>query len=102
MADSFPDTVLAIVKSVPKGRVVSYGQVALMAGRPRAAREVGWILNQRSDDKTPWWRVINNSGRISIKHPEYSALLQKELLEKEGVKVSDDFEIDIEKYRMRD
>lgn len=97
----FSEVVLAIIKSIPKGNVASYGQIALIAGQPRAAREVGWILNQQSDDKTPWWRVINNSGRISIKHSEYSAVLQKELLEKEGVKVSDNFDIDIEKYRMR-
>jgi methylated-DNA-protein-cysteine methyltransferase-like protein len=97
----FSEVVLTIIKSIPKGKVASYGQIALMAEQPRAAREVGWILNQQSDDKTPWWRVINNSGRISIKHSEYSALLQKELLEKEGVVVSDNFDIDIEKYRMR-
>ena len=100
--EKFSDLVLKTVKTIPKGKVASYGQVALMAGEPRAARQVGWILNQKSDEQTPWWRVINNSGRISIKHPEYSALLQKELLEKESVKVSDDFGIDIEKYRMRD
>jgi len=97
--EKFSDLVLKIVKTIPKGRVASYGQVALMAGEPRAARQVGWVLNQKSDDKTPWWRVINNSGRISIKHPEISALEQKGLLEKEGVKVGNNFEIDIEKCR---
>jgi len=97
----FTETVLTIIKSIPKGKVASYGQVALLAGQPRAARQVGWILNQLSDDKTPWWRVINNSGRTSIKHAEFGAMLQKELLEKEGVVVSDNFDIDIEKYRMR-
>ena len=97
----FSELVLTIVKSVPKGKVVSYGQVALMADRPRAAREVGWILNQQSDEQTPWWRVINNSGRISIKHSEISAQQQKELLEKEGIKVSENYIIDIEKYRLR-
>ena len=97
----FSETVLAIVKSIPKGKVASYGQIALLAGSPRAAREVGWILNQQSDEETPWWRVINNSGRISIKHSEFDALLQKQLLEKEGIVVSDNFDVDIEKYRMR-
>lgn len=97
----FSDTVLAVVKSIPRGKVASYGQVALIAGKPRAAREVGWILNQKSNEETPWWRVINNSGRISIKHSEFDALMQKQLLENESIKVSDKFEIDIEKYRMK-
>jgi methylated-DNA-protein-cysteine methyltransferase-like protein len=97
--EKFSDLVIKIVKTIPKGKVASYGQIALIAGEPRAARQVGWILNQKSDGQTPWWRVINNSGRISIKHPEISALEQKELLEKERIKVTKNFEIDIKKYR---
>jgi methylated-DNA-protein-cysteine methyltransferase related protein len=98
----FKDKVLAAVMSVPPGCVASYGQIALMAGDPRAARQVGWILNKNGDkDNIPWWRIINNSGRISIKNPEYSAQMQRDLLRKEGVKVSEDFQIDIEKYRFR-
>jgi methylated-DNA-protein-cysteine methyltransferase-like protein len=97
--EKFSELVIKIVKTIPKGKVASYGQIALIAGEPRAARQVGWILNQKSDEQTPWWRIINNSGRISIKHPEISALEQKELLEKEGIKVTKNFEIDIKKYR---
>ncbi len=99
--EKFSDLVLQIVKTIPKGKVASYGQVALMVGEPQAARQVGWVLNQKSDEQTPWWRVINNSGRISIKHPEISALEQKAMLEKEGVKVGKNFEVDIGKYRWR-
>jgi methylated-DNA-protein-cysteine methyltransferase-like protein len=97
--ERFSDLVLEIVKTIPKGKVASYGQIALIAGQPRAARQVGWVLSQKSDEQTPWWRVINNSGRISIKHPEFSALEQKELLKKDGVKVGKNFEINIKKYR---
>jgi len=97
----FSEQVLKIVKSIPKGKVVSYGQVALITGNPRAARQVGWVLNQLSDDATPWWRVINNSGRISIKHSEYTALEQRERLEREDIVVSKNFEIDIERYRYK-
>jgi len=99
--ERFSDLVIKIVKTIPKGKIASYGQIALIAGEPRAARQVGWILNQQSDERTPWWRVINNSGRISIKHPEISALEQKELLEKEGIKVTKNFEIDMKKYRWK-
>jgi len=94
------DTVLNIVGSIPKGKVASYGQVALMAGFPRGARQVGWILHQLGDN-SPWWRIINNSGRISTSCLEHTALLQKELLINEGVRVTNKLKIDIEKYRYR-
>jgi methylated-DNA-protein-cysteine methyltransferase related protein len=95
----FSKQVFKIVKSIPKGKVASYGQIALLAGYPRGARQVGWTLNKLTDGTVPWWRVINNSGRVSIKHSEYSALEQKTLLENEGIPVTDNFEIDINKYR---
>lgn len=96
----FTDKVIEIVNLVPKGKVVSYGQVALMAGVPRGARQVGWVLHQFGD-KTPWWRVINNAGRISTKCLEHPANMQKGLLEKEGVVVTKRLDIDIENYRWR-
>lgn len=97
--NAFSAQVIKIVKSIPKGKVASYGQVALLAGKPRAARQVGWVLNQLSDDKTPWWRVINNSGKISIKHSEITAEEQKARLEDEHIFVSQNFQVDINKYR---
>jgi methylated-DNA-protein-cysteine methyltransferase-like protein len=96
----FKEAVIKVVKMIPHGNVVSYGQVALYVGAPRAAREVGWMLNQTNDrDLIPWWRVINNEGRISIKGSRYSANEQRELLIQEGIKVDEDFTLDIDKYR---
>jgi len=100
MASKFTKQILKVVKMIPEGNVVSYGQVALMAGVPRGARQVGWILHQHGD-QVPWWRVINNAGRISTKCIEHHASLQKEFLEKEGIKVTKKLNIDIEKYRWR-
>jgi len=67
---------------------------------PRAARQVGWILNGL-DGKIPipWWRVVNNKGYLSIKGSMYTAQDQRETLVKEGVEINDDFTFDIEKYR---
>lgn len=96
----FKQKIIQIVKMIPKGNVVSYGQVSLMAGVPRGARQVGWILHQHGD-QVPWWRVINNAGRISIKSVEHHANLQRDLLEKEGIKVTKNLNIDIEKYRWK-
>lgn len=101
MTSKFKESVVRIVRLIPKGKVASYGQVALYLGLPRAARQVGWILNQlEGNTPVPWWRVVNNDGRISIKGSKYSALDQKKLLEGENIKVSKDFTFDIEKYRL--
>ena len=99
-ANTFKTRVYILTKQIPKGKVVSYGQVATALGQPRAARQVGWALNQSKEvDNIPWWRVINNKGYISIKGSEYSAQFQRDLLREEGVQVSEKFEIDIENYR---
>ena len=96
----FKAQVIKVVNLIPHGKVVSYGQVALYIGVPRAARQVGWILNGLEGRTfVPWWRVVNNKGRISIKNSRYSAEEQRQLLIQEGVEVDKDFSFDIEKYR---
>ncbi len=97
----FRKRVILIVQNIPYGKVASYGQVALYAGIPRAARQVGWILNQ-SEGKVslPWWRVINNAGKITIKGNRYNDRdTQRKLLQSEGLEIDNDFELDIENYR---
>ena len=99
----FRDYVYEVVQRVPYGKVVSYGQVALYAGIPRGARQVGWILNQ-SEGKVdlPWWRVVNNAGKITIKGNRYNTPdIQRKLLLSEKVKVDEEFNLDIEKYRFK-
>ena len=104
MASKFKASVIQLIKKVPKGRVVSYGQVASAAGSPRASRQVGAILRglDLSGRGVPWWRVVNNKGIISIKG-NWTATkeLQAFLLIKEGVMVSDKFSLEIEKYRFK-
>lgn len=99
----FKKAVLAVVSAIPVGCVASYGQIALYVGFPRGARQVGWILNSTDRDpkiKIPWWRVVNNAGRISIKENMHSnADIQRKLLLNEGVEVNADFTLNIEAYR---
>lgn len=104
----FKEKVVKAVYTVPYGKVASYGQIALMVGIPRAARMVGQVLRSLEDDiltgkqKFPWWRIVNNAGRISIKGTKYhTPQMQKEKLESEGVDVSEKLTFDIEKYRFR-
>jgi methylated-DNA-protein-cysteine methyltransferase-like protein len=97
----FRKLVLDFISRIPRGCVASYGQVAAACGHPRAARQVGGILRALPEDSgIPWWRVINSRGLISIKGSwTASKQLQKALLLKEGVAVSQNFEVNINKHR---
>ncbi|PYP72594.1 MAG: methyltransferase [Gemmatimonadetes bacterium] len=83
----FYHRIYRVVKHIPKGRVATYGIVARLAGRPGAARTVGWALSALPEDNdVPWWRVINAAGRISLSAHDHNAVLQRALLLREGVK----------------
>ena len=90
MTDSFHQRVIDVLCAVPTGRVVTYGQVASMAGDPRAARQVVRVLHSSSrKEALPWHRVINSRGRISL--PRGGGFeLQRALLRDEGVRVTDE------------
>jgi methylated-DNA-protein-cysteine methyltransferase-like protein len=83
----FYHRIYRVVRHIPKGRVATYGIVARLAGRPGAARMVGWALSALPDDgDVPWWRVINAAGRISLSTVDHGAVVQRALLLREGVK----------------
>jgi methylated-DNA-protein-cysteine methyltransferase-like protein len=94
---SFYDEVYSVVKKIPKGKVSSYGKVAVILGKPRAARAVGYALNSLPKDKlgeVPWQRVINAQGKISFKGDTFRANLQRKLLEEEGITFSKEESVD--------
>lgn len=100
----FKQKVIYIIRMIPYAKVASYGQVALYAGTPRSAREVGWILNstEGSPIDLPWWRVVNNKGYLSIRGTVMNDKeVQKKLLRAEGIEVTDGFMLDMETYRWR-
>lgn len=83
---SFTNRVYALVRRVPRGRIISYGGVAAMLGRPRAARGVGHALSALPEGSdVPWWRVVNRDGAISMRGAGPEARIQRALLEAEGV-----------------
>lgn len=96
-AGSFRERVLAIVSAVPRGRVVTYGQVAGLAGRPRAAREVGWIAHGGAHG-LPWHRVVNRAGGLAIGYTG-GRRGHRAALEAEGVRVSEDYTVDLARYQ---
>lgn len=94
---NFKERVIQIVKSIPYGRVTNYGTVAVLAGIPRGGRLVGGVLHFNMD-ASPWYRVVNSHGYISTKCLDHPKKLQKILLEQEGIEVSSDFMINLDKY----
>lgn len=90
-----------IVKQIPKGCVVSYGQVAALAGNPRWARVVGYALHVNPDPAhIPCYRVVNREGRLSDAFAFGGVNEQKLLLEAEGVEVTDGY-VDMELYQWK-
>jgi methylated-DNA-protein-cysteine methyltransferase-like protein len=88
--ETYIEQVQAVVKSIPPGRVTSYGAIAdfLALG---SARMVGWALyNSLSSDGVPAHRVVNRKGELSGRNNFRTPTLMQELLEKEGVEVSGD------------
>lgn len=95
--NKFKDRVQVLVAQIPKGRVMSYGQVAALCGQPMAARIVGGIAHW-GDQSIPWQRVVYKDGRLATGFPG-GIEGHKQVLESEGVRVSKDFKVNIESLR---
>ncbi|RMG34909.1 MAG: MGMT family protein [Gammaproteobacteria bacterium] len=88
-----------IIAQIPLGRVVTYGQVAELAGAPRAARQVGYALAATPAGlDIPWHRVVNARGEISRRADPDDMLRQRLLLEAEGVWFDENGRISLERY----
>jgi methylated-DNA-protein-cysteine methyltransferase-like protein len=84
--DNWVKAVWQVVTGIPRGHVLTYGEVARLAGMSRAARRVSQAMGRAPRRmKVPWHRVINAQGKISIPKDSPSHLRQRELLEGEGV-----------------
>jgi methylated-DNA-protein-cysteine methyltransferase related protein len=97
----FHERVYTVVRLVPDGFVVTYGDVATVLGSPRVARHVGWALAALRDEEVPWHRVINAKGRISGRGDTVRALEQRHRLEAEGIAFDDSGRLDLGRLRWR-
>jgi methylated-DNA-protein-cysteine methyltransferase-like protein len=95
---SFFERAADVISRIPRGTVASYGQVAAIAGNPRAARQVVRVLHAWSRERgLPWHRVVNAKGAVSL--PKGGGFeLQRALLEEEGVAFGPDGRIDLARY----
>lgn len=87
-----------LVKQIPPGRVMTYGQIATLLGTPRAARAVGYAMFFVRGADVPWQRVVNAKGMISLGGDLDRPALQRDLLQAEGVSFDDTGRIDLAKY----
>ncbi len=93
----FTQEVINIISAIPAGKVASYGQIALVAGNPRGARQVSRILHTCTKKyNLPWHRVINSQGKISLKDEGFE--LQYGLLKSEGIEFGLSNTIDFKKF----
>ena len=93
------EKIYEVVTKIPKGKVATYGQVALYAGNPRWARVVGYALhNNPAPYVIPCHRVVNREGRVAEAFVFGGGSAQRELLEKEGIEFLEDGSIDLNKF----
>lgn len=91
--------IYAVVRRIPHGRVATYGQVAVKAGLPGRARQVGYALHALpAGSRVPWHRVINARGRISLRSRPGPELSQRMLLEREGVRFDAGGAVDLRRF----
>lgn len=88
--------VYEIVRRIPRGRVMTYGQIAYILGKGYTPRTIGFVMHGADESKTPWQRVINSQGRCSTGRIVLPSDMQQRLLEREGVKFDDSGRCDLE------
>jgi methylated-DNA-protein-cysteine methyltransferase-like protein len=102
IVSEFTKKVLILIKSIPRGKVATYKQIAELAGKPQGSRGVSWILHSCSTQyKLPWHRVLNSKGRISFDLASSNYKKQKRLLEAEGVVFAAGGELSLKKFQWK-
>ncbi|UVI30124.1 MGMT family protein [Paenibacillus spongiae] len=95
----FTKRVIEIIKAIPDGSVMTYGQIAALAGSPRGARQVVRVLHSMSKAYAlPWHRVVNAKGEIAIQDEE-SRLKQILYLNSEGVMADEEGRVELARYQ---
>ncbi|HEJ9095662.1 MGMT family protein [Serratia odorifera] len=97
---TFRQRVFHVVAAIPAGKVTTYGEVAQLAGSPRAARQVGGVLKKLPPGSSlPWHRVINRHGKISLRGEDFQR--QRQALLAEGIQFGIDGVVDLRRFGWR-
>lgn len=95
----FTILVIKAIKSIPEGKVATYGQIAKYCGKANGARQVSRILHSCSKKyNMPWHRVINSKGKISLSGE--NGEIQYQLLKEESIAINSKYEIDLRKHQV--
>ncbi|HEX6279659.1 MAG TPA: MGMT family protein [Pyrinomonadaceae bacterium] len=94
----YQSRVYEIVRRIPRGRVMTYGQIAQVLGEGYTPRTVGYVMHAADSEGVPWQRVINSQGKCSTGRLTIPVNLQQDMLEQEGVEFSDKGKCDLRKY----
>ena len=94
----YRNRVYDLVRKIPKGKVMTYGSVAIVLGDGYTPRTVGYVMHA-SPDGVPWQRVINSQGKCSTGRLTMPVNLQHEMLENEGVEFSKSGKCDLSVYQ---
>ncbi|HVS82539.1 MAG TPA: MGMT family protein [Pyrinomonadaceae bacterium] len=94
----YRERVYTLVRQIPRGRVMTYGQLAYILGEGYTPRTVGFVMHGSDERKTPWYRVINSQGRCSTARVVLPSDKQQRMLEREGVKFDASGCCDLETY----
>lgn len=98
--EPYTERVIKIIKNIPEGKVMTYGQIARLAGSPRGARQVVRVLHSLSAKYNLPYRVINAKGELTIKDYDLRSL-QKLHLQDEGVEFLNEYSINLPKCQWR-
>lgn len=102
MRDDLMQGILEYLLTIPPGKVVTYKQVAEYLGNPGYARIVGNLLHVNPDpERYPCFKVVNHQGKLAMNFGFGGAEAQKLRLERDGVEVSDDYRVDMDKYQWK-
>jgi methylated-DNA-protein-cysteine methyltransferase-like protein len=96
---TYREGVYAVVRGIPAGQVMTYGQIAIILGDGYTARTVGYVMHGADTENVPWQRVINSQGKCSTGRLTIPVNLQQELLEVEGIVFSESGKCDLRKFQ---
>lgn len=95
----YRERVYDIVRRIPAGRVMTYGQIANMLGEGYTPRTVGYVMHASGEKNVPWQRVINSQGACSTGRVVLPTDMQQRILESEGIKFDTRGRCDLNEYR---
>jgi methylated-DNA-protein-cysteine methyltransferase related protein len=82
---AYRERVYNLVKQIPRGKVMTYGQIAIVLGEGYTPRTVGYVMHAAETENVPWQRVLNSQGKCSTGRLTIPINLQQTMLEQEGI-----------------